>query len=920
MEIFSTPPSQTLTTTTRNSHSTKLLPRCSPRFAASPFAVAILLLFLTAAAAAAGVSYSDHCNDIVREPPLLPEPNLPLINRRFLAILHAHVGCTVNRTTNKDICVVPGSLAFSARKAYRTQQEAVFKIEEARLSLFDVGNSPNISRRGLRLVHFRPPRYPVFHGPSNSITFSLNGFWDSGSGKICLIGSGSGKSSSNNVVLKLDYLNSSSIFTSLVNGTLESLDINDEIGFNLNSISILGVNLRNNYKYELIDKESESNGFHFSDDLSSVSLGVEDLGQKLCEYILSAGIYELEYKDDCNSVNCNFLGRGNNNNNFMPSVMYLTRIECLDDGRVRFLLGFGDNGRNGYRSSFQPNTTLVSEGKWDPKQKRLNMVGCRIFSDWDEGFVGECLIRLSLRFPAKWTLRDRSIVVGELWSSTSVNETGYFGRVMLSSVRNNDMRTPGLSYEYTEIENTKRICANKTIQKGERKMYPKALSSDMRFDMLASNKKNMDLWGYSSPLFVGSQHHHLSAFYGGPSIFGRQHQNLSNLLNVSYGLNVTTSHDFKLSSVHKKIQSFDISAEGTYNSESGHVCMIGCMQVGPPKVSVGRSLDCEIVVDIQYHPVNTNNGETVKGTIKSTREKSDGLYFEPFEITSRLIYQKQVWRMDLEITMVLISNTLSFIFVGLQLLHVKRHANVLPLISVVMLIVLTLGHLIPLLLNFEALFTRRRNSGDEWLEVNEVLVRVITMIAFLLKFRLLQMAWSSRSADEGQKNLWTPDKKVLYIGGALIAWFVHLWREPYESPQVTHRFGYKKPSLWGDLKSYGGLILDGFLLPQILFNLFCDSKEKVLAPSFYVGTSVVRLLPHAYDLYRSHSSTWSFRNIYANPRLDYYSTAWDIIISVGGFLCVVLIYLQQRYGGQCLIPRRLWRGSTYEKVPVAGPE
>ncbi|KAL3627771.1 hypothetical protein CASFOL_029134 [Castilleja foliolosa] len=934
MEISSTPPSQTLITTTRNAKHSILLPRWSPRFAALPLAVVILFFSLTAAAAE-GISYSDHCNDVVREPPLLPGPSYQIIKQRFLGILHSHVGCTVNRTTNKGDCVAPGSLSFSTPKVYRTQNDAVFKIEEAKLTLFDVSNSANFSRRGLRLVHFRPPRYPVFHGLSNSITFSLNGFWDSGSGKICLIGSGygygNGKSSSNHVVLKLDYLNSSSIFTSLVNGTLESLDINDEIGFNLKSISILGVNLRSNYKYELIDKESESNGFHFPDDKSSVSLGVEDLGKKLCDYIISAGVYELEYKDDCNSVNCNFLGRGNNNNNVMPSVMYLTRIQCLEDGRVRFLLGFGDDGRNGFRSSFQPNTTLVSEGKWDPKQKRLNMVGCRIFSDWDEGFVGECLIRLSLRFPAKWTLRDRSIVVGEMWSSTSVNETGYFGRVKLLSVRNNDMRKPGLSYEYTEIENTKRICPNKTIQKGERKMYPRALSSDMKFDLVASNKKNTDLWGYSSPLFVGSQHYHLTPW---------QQQNLSVAINVSYVLSVTTSHDFKISSEHKQIQTFEISAEGIYDSESGHLCMIGCMHVGPPKVRVGKnlSLDCEIVVNIQYHPVNAKNGEAVKGTIESRREKSDSLYFEPFEIVSRSIYTQQakdsIWRMDLEITMVLISNTLSCVFVGLQLLHVKRHANTLPLISVVMLIVLTLGHLIPLLLNFEALFTRSRKSvnfyfgGDEWLEVNEVLVRVITMIAFLLEFRLLQMAWSSRSNDESHKNTWTPDKKVLYlsaplyIGGGLIAWFVHLSRKPYKSQRlrIRRRFGYMKPSLWGDLKLYGGLILDGFLLPQILFNLFSDSKEKVLAPSFYVGTSVVRLLPHAYDLYRSHSSTWSFSYIYANPRLDFYSTAWDIIISVGGLLFVVLIYLQQRYGGRCLVPRRFWRSSAYEKVPVAIPE
>lgn len=736
-----------------------------------------------------------------------------------------------------------------------------------------------------------------------------------------MVGSGFGKLSSNHVVLKMDYLNSSSIFSSLVNGTLESVNVSERSGLSLNVVSILGVNLRN-YKYELIDEESQRNVFSLLDDRANVSLGVGDLGQKVCAYVVSAGFVELEYEKDCKSGNCNFLGRANGD--LLPSVMYFNEIECLEDGRVRFLLGFGDSGHNGYRLPFEPNMTLVTEGRWDGRKKRLNMVGCRIFSDGDEGFVGECLIRVSLRFPARWTLRERSPVVGELWSTRSANESGYFGRVTLSSIKNRHIRVARLRYEYTEIDKTRRFCANKTImQKELGRKYPNALSSDMRFDMVARNRRVNDLWGYSSPLYVANTPYQVSSVFGRGS--QQEKQNISNaIINVSYVLSVASSHYFKLSNEHVQIKSFDISAEGTYNSERGHLCMTGCMHVGPPKARVGRnsSLDCEILVDIQYATLNAKNAGVVKGTIESMREKSDHLYFEPFEIFSHSVYAGQakesIWRMDLEITMVLISNTLACIFIGLQLLHVKRHADALPFISVVMLIVLTLGHLIPLLLNFEALFTTSRNSknvyfgSDGWVEVNEVLVRVITMIAFLLEFRLLQMTWSSsRSGNGSQKNLWISDKKViylclpLYIAGALVAWFVHLARKSI----------LRRQSVWGDLKSYAGLMLDGFLLPQVMFNLFSDSKEKALAPSFYVGTTFVRLLPHAYDLYRSHSTNWSLSYIYANPRMDYYSTAWDIVISVGGLLFAFIVYLQQRYGGQCLLPNR----STYQKLPVATP-
>ena len=76
--------------------------------------------------------------------------------------------------------------------------------------------------------------------------------------------------------------------------------------------------------------------------------------------------------------------------------------------------------------------------------------------------------------------------------------------------------------------------------------------------------------------------------------------------------------------------------------------------------------------------------------------------------------------------MVLVSNTLVCVFVGLQLLHEKKHPDVLPYISVVMLAVITLGHMIPLILNFEALFMANHSvqntflGSGGWLEVNEV--------------------------------------------------------------------------------------------------------------------------------------------------------------------------------------------------------
>lgn len=201
------------------------------------------------------------------------------------------------------------------------------------------------------------------------------------------------------------------------------------------------------------------------------------------------------------------------------------------------------------------------------------------------------------------------------------------------------------------------------------------------------------------------------------------------------------------------------------------------------------------------------------------------------------------------------------------------------------------------------------------------------MIAFLLEFRLLQLTWSARAGDQSPKNYWISDKKVLYLSlpvyicGGLIAYFIHLSRNPHQLKLgLSPRFHYQQQTFWGELKSYAGLILDGFLLPQILFNLFCNTTERALTPGFYIGTTLVRLMPHVYDLYRAHSNGWSFDYIYGNPKMDYYSTAWDIIICCGGLLLGVLLFLQQRFGGRCFLPRRYRDSSSYEKVPVVSTE
>lgn len=100
-------------------------------------------------------------------------------------------------------------------------------------------------------------------------------------------------------------------------------------------------------------------------------------------------------------------------------------------------------------------------------------------------------------------------------------------------------------------------------------------------------------------------------------------------------------------------------------------------------------------------------------------------------------------------------------------------------------------------------------------------------------------------------------------------------------------------------------------------------QGKALSVWFYIGTTLVRVLPHAYDLYRTQTASHHQLEesyIYASPVADFYSTSWDVIIPIGCLLFSVIIFLQQKFGGRCFLPQKLRDLGSYEKVPTVGEE
>ncbi|CAK7350589.1 unnamed protein product [Dovyalis caffra] len=901
--------------------------------------------------------YAKHCHSVVPESPITGT----IINNASLfetktKILNFDVAYFTGGSQiipkKPDSDSPPNFLTFKRKRLslHQTENPFVVSLQGSLRFRFPVGfhwNNITRNRKNLKRIRYRPPRIPV---NSRYLVFELYGFWSMNSGKLCMVGSGSSNSgvSSLNAVFKVNYPVGLSDFRVLINGVLESLDFQGSFGY-FEPVSILGIPHFGEYKYALVDKESGNMGFSENDDsvAESENLPIESIDRSTClnEMYWHTRILELEYGSDCSGViggKCNpFSGSFE----VLPKIMTIQGIRCdhehehEHEREARVLIGFLNsafvNGYGPYGSEkvFDPNTMLIGEGVWDEKRNRLFVVACRVLNfnvSLANATVGDCSVQLTLRFPRTLTIRDQSVVVGQISSNKTVNDTGYFRRIGFHGSEFEVRRLPGLNYEYTMLDKAHKSCAEKKSMKAKGKTYPYGYSSDMRFDMLVRNGKGNVAQGFSTPMFVGDrlfEPYLMTSNYSGP-------------LNISYKMVFTDFYNSKLGMLPSK-ESGTISAEGTYDNEIGVLCMIGCRYlISHMGISAKNdSTDCDVLVNVQFSPLNGKGQGNIKGTVESIREKSDPLYFEKLKISSNSIYRHQavesIWRMDMEITMVLISNTLACIFMGLQLYHVKKHPDVLPMISFMMLLVLTLGHMIPLLLNFEALFVSNRNQQNVflesggWLEVNEVAVRVVKMVAFLLIFWLLQLTWSARQIDGSHKSLWLSEKRVLYwsfpvyIFGGLIAWYVHNWKNTYRSSHLLrgHKV-YQGNHPWTDLKSYAGLIMDGFLLPQIMFNLFLNSRENTLASSFYVGTTIIRLLPHAYDLYRVHSSAWylDLSYLYANHTRDFYSTAWDIIIPLCGLLFATLVYLQQRFGGHCILPKRFRGGSEYEKVPIVSSE
>ncbi|XP_073313601.1 uncharacterized protein [Primulina huaijiensis] len=899
-------------------------------------------------------SYTDHCSSIVPESSRTHPTYRMLVPFFRTAYYTGGERLFGEKASNQTYDYVGKSLSIKLTSdSYETIAKNVYMVRGHLVILspyryYDRDTS-NFSYDGSYYHRRRQHR-------SNMITFSLNGFWSESSRKLCMVGSASWKSNEGKVinldaVLKMSYNSlTPSMFTGVISGTLESTSSVKDSGY-FEPISMFAFPSVPDYIYSLVSKElgrGYSGGF---EDPKDQSLHLDS--SRFCSVLVGVGGYfffELEHGRECNKPQtCSPLGVVDG---LLPGVVSLYPIQCSTEERmIRYVITFQNVSYPTFYENFDLNATLIGEGSWDDKKNQLLIVACRILDPVNHfgNGIGDCSLRLSFRYPSILTIRNNAKLVGKIWTNKSVDDSGYFRNINLSLV-GGDLPEAfhGLKYEYTELDKVKELCRVEKVEK-KGNIYPDGPSNNMRFDMLVKSSNGKEFgWGITAPLSIGNE-----LYQGDKEIIlapesapvagavrepiSETQKSRSGPLNMSFIVSITPYHsEINKSQSQSRMQ---ITAEGVYDSESGCLCMVGCRKL-PSNVKISDdSTDCEIVVNFKFAPINDKSGGVISGSIRSTRTRTDPLYFEDMTMSSAAFYssvaERSIWRMDLEITMILISNTFMCIFVGLQLFHVRRNPEVVSSISLVMLLILSLGYMIPLVLNFEALFLQNYNkqpfmfSSEGWLEANEVTMRVVMMVAFLLQIRLLQLVWTAKTSEGNEKGLWGAEKKAafvsmsMYIFGGLLTLLLNWIKSKNQEMNSFVEYHQVYYSLWGYLRSYAGLILDGFLLPQISLNTFSGSSAKALSNPFYIGISAVRLVPHAYDQYRAHNFPRTIVNgtyYYANPAADFYSTAWDVIIPCGVIALVVIVFLQQRRGGRLILPRRFRELELYEKVPVVNDD
>ncbi|XP_023762149.1 uncharacterized protein LOC111910542 [Lactuca sativa] len=586
--------------------------------------------------------------------------------------------------------------------------------------------------------------------------------------------------------------------------------------------------------------------------------------------------------------------------------------------------------------------TLSAEGLWDPSSGQLCMVGCRVNKEGDG-----CDSRICLYTPLMFSIKQRSVILGSI-SSIEESNMSYFPLSFKKRVDYAQELSFNQYYEYSKIELAQAVVEKherysfETVIKKRFLSFPKVKlpeSLDSFLNGLSLLKKDLTFYHpASTPGRSRSQPYvEIEILSLGP-LFGKYWtlQNDSIIredtpLNVSAQLSVTGANYGNFS---------EVFVEGLYHPIVGKMYLVGCRDVRAysnllyeSTTDLKDGFDCLIEVVVSYPPT-TNRwlvNPTPRISIASQRNNLDPLFFTPINLqTVQLTYQDQ--REDISSsnrggqgTLQVLTSLIGICCILSQLFYIKQNLDSVHYVSLVMIAIQALGYVFPLVTGVESLVdlnesTSTYTTNQRIQVIDYMFKKILVLVSFLLTLRLYQKVWRFRNRILSHHM--PSDRPIL-----LITIFIHVFGFGWFL--IVH----KLQSWLVGLDVYLGLVQDLFLLPQVIGNLIWQIDCKPLRKSYFVGLTVIRLLPHVYA-YRSltnlfHSSAKFSEFVSRYPK--FHSKQGAIGIPAITIFLVIAVYIQQTWSYEklgntfTLYTFRLFphRSMVYERLlPVeveAGP-
>ncbi|XP_057734982.1 uncharacterized protein LOC130950487 [Arachis stenosperma] len=633
------------------------------------------------------------------------------------------------------------------------------------------------------------------------------------------------------------------------------------------------------------------------------------------------------------------------------------------------------------------NMSLAAEGIWKSSSGQLCMVGCLGLINAKES---SCNTRICIYLPTTFSIKQRSIILGTMSPINNANAFFplSFEKFVLPSELWNYFKFTHPNYSYSKINLAGTVLERNepfsftTSVKKSLLTFPKLEDNEAFQDSLSllSEDLSFHVSGYPDPMpniqapRVDIQIEILSV---GP-LFGRywyarngstwEQETPYHVKDVYTEKQLLINVSAQLILTGKAYSNFSVvSLEGLYDPHVGKMYLIGCRDVRASwkvlyqSYDLESGLDCLIEVVISYPPIKARwlANPTAKISIESQRTDDDALRFDSIKLqTFPIIYRKQredvLSRRGVEGILRILTLTLAVTCILSQLFYIKDNVDSLPYVSLVVLGIQALGYSIPLITGAEALFKRMASesydvsaSGElessEWLHVIDYTVKLLLIVSLLLTLRLCQKVWKSRirlQTRASHEPLGLPSDKfvllctfVMHLIGYVIVLVVHgakAGQKPLRAKtySVDGENSHLLPDWLRELEEYCGLVEDFFLFPQITGNLIWQIHCKPLRKLYYIGITLVRILPHVYDYIRAPAPTpyLSEDSEFVNPSLEFYSKFGDIAIPVTAIILAIVLYIQQRWGYEKLsrtltIGRhRLLPSFRYERLSSRSPE